>query len=431
MHSVIFLVQVMCQTVILCFGWEQVLSSKLKKRWIVLLYFGLMTANYIEYSLFKNVAVDNIIRFLITIITFLLCYKDSAKKRIIVFFATELLGLASALSAEFISTIIFNVKRSSFANIDAVHTAGMIISTDILFMFTVIVAMIIKRKKAELKDRSLLVMLIFMVVHLLFIIFYYLNNSRISDEKNNLVQIVFQMLIVVMVIIQYNHSLKMAELMKNEEKMRKMELEIKHTYDYYEAVNKKYLEISKIRHDFQNQLDTISAMQQNGDNSEINEYIGDIQKRLSSSKLVRYCDNSVVNSIMTLKLDELNGYEIDTDIILKDCDRLVIDKYDMCSLFANLMDNAIEAVMKVSDKSKRYLQVRSAVSDSYFVIRMINSVCGQLKMDGEKYISDKKTPNHGLGTDIIQSIAEKYNGVFSLVQENDIVKSVILIPIKN
>ena len=28
-------------------------------------------------------------------------------------------------------------------------------------------------------------------------------------------------------------------------------------------------------------------------------------------------------------------------------------------------------------------------------------------------------------------LKEKYNGVFSLVQENDIVKSVVLIPIKN
>ena len=50
---------------------------------------------------------------------------------------------------------------------------------------------------------------------------------------------------------------------------------------------------------------------------------------------------------------------------------LPFDNIDLCSLFANLLDNAIEACEKVPDSQSRLLELRTRCSKGFFSFRRL------------------------------------------------------------
>ena len=80
--------------------------------------------------------------------------------------------------------------------------------------------------------------------------------------------------------------------------------------------------------------------------------VAELDDYLDSTKTVQYCDNAVINAVLTLKLNE-NCNDIDTKILIKDTGSLPLSEYEECSLFSNLFDNAIESCKKIEDESKK------------------------------------------------------------------------------
>ena len=75
------------------------------------------------------------------------------------------------------------------------------------------------------------------------------------------------------------------------------------------------------------------------------------------------------------------------EVLLFDVDGTLLDfmdAMDICSIFGNALDNAIEAVMKIKDKEKRLIHITISQVKSFVMIRIQNY----------KYMSKlKKTTN--------------------------------------
>ncbi len=109
-----------------------------------------------------------------------------------------------------------------------------------------------------------------------------------------------------------------------------------------------------------------------------------------------------------------------------------IGKADMCALFGNIIENAIEAADKVTDKEKRTVSLN------------IRPIAGQISVCAENYfneellikdgmpVSQKQRKGfHGFGLKSIKYITEKYGGFFSYKAEGDLFRLSILFPAKN
>ena len=64
--------------------------------------------------------------------------------------------------------------------------------------------------------------------------------------------------------------------------------------------------------------------------NEAQNILNHIQKQLSETKTVQFCGNSIINAVLAVKINDVNSYGIETDIILKDCETLPFDNYDLC-----------------------------------------------------------------------------------------------------
>ena len=83
---------------------------------------------------------------------------------------------------------------------------------------------------------------------------------------------------------------------------------------------------------------------------------------------------------------------------------------DVCSIFSNILDNAIEACNKTY-MDKKYIKIRGTLVKSYYVIRCENSKTNKLEIKNSKIITSKKDKFiHGIGLKSVKSSIKKYNG---------------------
>lgn len=88
---------------------------------------------------------------------------------------------------------------------------------------------------------------------------------------------------------------------------------------------------------------------------------------------------------------------------------------DLCSLFGNAIENAIEAASRVPDPENRMISLQVRESRGMLVITAENSYAGRVDLaEGLPGSSKANKENHGLGLKSIRNAAEKYGGQMSI-----------------
>ena len=107
---------------------------------------------------------------------------------------------------------------------------------------------------------------------------------------------------------------------------------------------------------------------------------------------------------------------------LADCSKLgfIVDS-DLYSLFGNALDNAIEAVEKITDSEKRIINLIVRKVEHYISISIENYFEESLKMgdDGLPLTTKQDVSLHGYGIKSIQYIVNKYEGKMTISTKED------------
>ena len=90
-----------------------------------------------------------------------------------------------------------------------------------------------------------------------------------------------------------------------------------------------------------------------------------------------------------------------------------ISDMDLCTIFGNALDNAIEASLKVKDSSLRSIMVRCQDQAGSMVLSVQNYFEGSLRRVGQEIATSKSEPGHGMGLSGIRRAAEKYGGIMT------------------
>ena len=102
---------------------------------------------------------------------------------------------------------------------------------------------------------------------------------------------------------------------------------------------------------------------------------------------------------------------------------------DLCSLFGNAIENAIEAAGKVADPDNRNVSLQVRENRGMLIITVENSYLGDVKVeDGLPKSSKGDDENHGFGIKSIRNVAEKYGGEMNILVD-EIFHLTVLIPI--
>ncbi len=98
-----------------------------------------------------------------------------------------------------------------------------------------------------------------------------------------------------------------------------------------------------------------------------------------------------------------------------------MDVGDLYSLFGNIMDNALESVMKIEEKEKRVINLSVKTKNNMLFIQSDNYYTGEIAFkDGLPQTTKGDTTWHGFGMQSIKMIVQKYGGELSAHVEEDV-----------
>ena len=132
--------------------------------------------------------------------------------------------------------------------------------------------------------------------------------------------------------------------------------------------------------------------------------------------------NTAFDAIISTKKALAESKNIEFTIQIQIPEKLKVDAVDLCVIFGNSLDNAIEACEKL--ENQRMINV-SAIYDDCQLICKITNTAALSTTDLQTTKDDKE--NHGFGLENIKQALSKYNHVLKIDQsDNNFVLSFVI-----
>ena len=171
-----------------------------------------------------------------------------------------------------------------------------------------------------------------------------------------------------------------------------------------------YTENAKLYHDIKHHLRALERLLQNGDRREALAYIESVQEPLQCKMIPVHTGVDIVDAVIYEAKEKAEQRNIllvvETPILPSG---LKLEDREFCVLFANLLNNALEA-------AKEQIRLNIAVTAGFLVIEMKNDYKEKPLVKNNHFVSEREQDSlaHGWGMKIIEQIVEKYQGELSI-----------------
>ena len=140
--------------------------------------------------------------------------------------------------------------------------------------------------------------------------------------------------------------------------------------------------------------------------------------------------NPVLDTLLTAKSLYCQQHGITLTCVADGAALDFMDTMDLCSLFGNALDNAIESTDKITDPERRLIHLSVARQKGFAAIRIENCFDGELKFEKGLPVTTKKDVlYHGFGVKSIQNAAAKYGGTATITTREGWFELRVLIPL--
>lgn len=179
--------------------------------------------------------------------------------------------------------------------------------------------------------------------------------------------------------------------------------------DYYKKIIDNYSNIRKFKHDIKGHLAVVNELINSKNYDEANIYIGNMSEAITGKDIYN-TNNIYISSILNSFDQSFIDNKIEFDLSYYIISDLKMNSMDICSLFYNLILNAVEANLKIEDK--RFIKLYIANIKNNVLIKIVNPVDENFNLDiiKENKTTKEDKENHGFGLITINNIISKYNG---------------------
>lgn len=182
------------------------------------------------------------------------------------------------------------------------------------------------------------------------------------------------------------------------------------------ALEQKYDETAKIRHDIKNYLSLALNMAEQKKYNELVQFLEKLSdEKINSITSYINTKRSVLGAVLNSKLSKAKSFDIDMQCyILSELEN--ITDIDLGILFANLLDNAIEACEK--NKTRSEIIVKTWTEAGYYFLEISNTVESDILSNNPHLETNKADSElHGVGLRSVRDIVKKYEGMLSFDQK--------------
>lgn len=243
------------------------------------------------------------------------------------------------------------------------------------------------------------------------LIFIVLAFGQLHKANNMYVYIGVFLLQVISCIVLYYLFRKILRTMEEEKKQSMLKKQQKYAEEHKQVKAQLDDQLEDIKEQVSHMLKNLQMNADRMSEKEFHEAVNAIISNSEQLYQVDFCDNKTVDAILYNKALLAKSLHIPFDIQVQIPQQLDIAYVDLICVFANLLDNAIEANSKVTE-TQRMLKITSALKMNQLIVKVENAKPINLLIDkssGKTTKADTSEP-HGLGLKILQRTADKYHG---------------------
>lgn len=223
---------------------------------------------------------------------------------------------------------------------------------------------------------------------------------------------------------------QMSRLQEEKKKYFVEEQQIRAIKERMLQVDQFYSGIRQMKHEMKNHLTNIQGLLTNGKYDEMAQYITKIDESMKALELSIRTGNAVTDVIINDKCREAENQGIRFESDFQYPASGGYDAYDIGIIIHNLLQNALEACVKMQS-GKRYISVSGRQKKRFFFIQVTNSFEGEVAFDKDSHLprstKGREVPLHGIGLSNVRREVLKYMGDMDIkVKKNEFDVTVML-----
>lgn len=181
------------------------------------------------------------------------------------------------------------------------------------------------------------------------------------------------------------------------------------------------------RHDMRSHLGTVFELIEGGNEKYAAQYIEGILGEMESGIILVNSGNPVLDAIITNKASRAKNAGIRFDYRIHSEYVMPLSPGEMTAMLGNILDNAIDAAIKIRAGEKRYIFLEIKSVNLMIHIVAENSLGSEPYREADGFKSTKGY-GHGIGLSQIKRIAKKYGGFISYEMSERFFKISVYLP---
>ncbi|MBT2290107.1 sensor histidine kinase [Paenibacillus albidus] len=412
---------VLCLQIIYFFNSVFGKSAQKHKRWMYFIVFGVF--GYVYFSVPVSFVISSILA-LVIIFSLAQAYNVEITTKIIF---TVLYGVLMSI-VNFISTyFIYLLNSVDLNSLDPVdEQKQLLLFKSNLFSFTMmfaviqIIRLIAKRRSFSLHYRYYILLILIPIISI-----YQLNVLTSYNEMNihYFLSAIGFLIINVMIIYIFDTIIDKFQF-KHENSQLQQQMDYQDAN--YEKTVHSFKSIKGIIHDTNQQFLYIEECIKRNELAAALEHIRTTLNKVEGAYQRVNTGHLVIDALVTntLNIGQANGIRIDTKLNLYSPE-ISIDRYDLCVVLGNMLDNAIEASKHVKIAEDRYVVIKIFSHESALFIHIHN----HMENEVAHLRSQKPNPeNHGIGLTNIARLCDKYGGHMTIETKQKTFHNMVMLP---
>ncbi len=204
------------------------------------------------------------------------------------------------------------------------------------------------------------------------------------------------------VLYLYEHLSKQEETIRVQQQYEQnLKMELRH-FDEMAVAQR---QLKKFKHDFKNYVIGLGAYIDQNNVPGASEYLDSMKEKFAPGNTIIETGNPALDAMLSTKKAVANSKNIDFNTRIQIPENLNINSADLCVIFGNALDNAIEACERTK-RADAVIDLDITYNANVLYCRIINT--SPLPEENKRKTSKTDKFNHGFGLENIKTALSKY-----------------------
>lgn len=198
-----------------------------------------------------------------------------------------------------------------------------------------------------------------------------------------------------------------------------MQLQIAQAAREISALRESYAATARYRHDLRHHLQYLLSCMEDGQTQRAKDYISEICAEIETRHVRRWCENEVVNLILSAFADRAEKAGVKMQVRGALPAVVSYGDNDLCIILSNALENALHACLPLAAAGEACIidvEFRFHERNGRLALQIVNPFRGEVRF--ERGVPVSLRPGHGIGVQSICAVVERYGGDCAFLTEN-------------